>query len=74
VSELFVYLDGVRSGVVEESSGGNLSFRYDPDYRALPDPTPLSLSMPLAAAQHRKRAIWPYLQGLLPDNETALAS
>ncbi|WP_164520320.1 HipA domain-containing protein [Specibacter cremeus] len=69
---LNLYLDGTLCGAVEQTPSGNLTFRYDEPYRKLPDPTPLSLSMPLSVAVHKKRSILPFLQGLLPDNEEAL--
>jgi serine/threonine-protein kinase HipA len=72
VTELVVYLDGKRCGAVEQTPTGNITFRYDDEYRLQRGATPLSLSMPLAAATHQKRAILPYLQGLLPDSEEAL--
>lgn len=72
MTELRVYLDGELCGTVEQSSSGNITFRYEPAYRGGGEPTPLSLSMPLAASIHKKRAILPYLQGLLPDSEDAL--
>jgi serine/threonine-protein kinase HipA len=72
VAELDLYLDGERCGTVEQTPTGNMTFVYDEQYRSRPGATPLSLSMPLAAATHKKRAIFPYLQGLLPDSEEAL--
>ena len=69
---LSIYLDGTSCGTVEQSASGNLTFTYEAEYRVGSDPTPLSLSMPLAASAHKKRAILPYLQGLLPDSEDAL--
>lgn len=72
VKQLVVYLDGERCGTVEQTQAGNVSFRYDETYRLRDGATPLSLSMPLAAATHKKRAILPFLQGLLPDSEEAL--
>ncbi len=71
---LEVYLDGVLCGRLTQSSSGNLSFAYERAYRESPDPTPLSLSMPLAATTHKKRAVLPFLQGLLPDNDEALGA
>ncbi|MGP0223660.1 type II toxin-antitoxin system HipA family toxin [Paenarthrobacter sp. NCHU4564] len=65
-------MDGTLCGRVEQSSTGNLTFHYDSEYRAAPHSTPLSLSMPLAAATHKKRTVLPFLQGLLPDSEGAL--
>ena len=70
--QLAVYLDGTLCGHITQTSGGNLSFAYDPEYRVSTGATPLSLSMPLAAISHKKRAILPFLQGLLPDSEDAL--
>ena len=69
---LDVFMDGTACGRVEQSPSGNLTFRYKPEYQAIPDATPLSLSMPLAAASHKKRAVLPFLQGLLPDSDGAL--
>jgi serine/threonine-protein kinase HipA len=48
------------------------TFTYDDTYRAGPDPTPLSLSMPPAAARHRGAVVSAYLWGLLPDNDAVL--
>ncbi len=72
MKELDLYLDGILCGTVAQSSSGNLTFDYDEAYRTTPGVTPLSLSMPLAATSHKKRAILPFLQGLLPDNDDAL--
>lgn len=69
---LEVFMDGTLCGRVEQSSSGNLTFRYYPEYQAAPNATPLSLSMPLAATLHKKRNVLPFLQGLLPDSEGAL--
>ncbi|AKS35867.1 type II toxin-antitoxin system HipA family toxin [Mycolicibacterium goodii] len=69
VRTLRVYLDGIPVGTLSQSSQGALSFGYDSDYVAQPDPTPLSLSMPLLADRHRDKAVRAYLEGLLPDSE-----
>ncbi|QSZ52516.1 type II toxin-antitoxin system HipA family toxin [Paenarthrobacter sp. AT5] len=69
---LDVFMDGTLCGRVEQSASGNLVFDYLPEYQARRDATPLSLSMPLAARSHKKRAVLPFLQGLLPDSEGAL--
>ncbi|GCD20493.1 hypothetical protein CTKZ_20550 [Cellulomonas algicola] len=69
---LDVHLDGVRAGTLTMTAGGALGFRYEETYRAGADPTPLSLSMPLTSSVHEQRAVLPFLQGLLPDNEQAL--
>ena len=67
--QLLVYLDGVRIGTLSQSRQGSLGFTYDSDYLALPDPTPLSLSMPPHAGSHRNRVARAFLEGLLPDNQ-----
>ena len=46
---------------------------YADAWRAAPGAYPLSLSMPLAAAEHPHAAIDPFLWGLLPDNELVVA-
>ncbi|PZF79398.1 HipA domain-containing protein [Jiangella anatolica] len=73
-AELDVYLDGVRCGVLRQSSGGNLTFDYEDAYRAGRQPTPLSLSMPLAIATHANRVVRPFFAGLLTDNPQARAA
>lgn len=72
MTNLTVFLGGERAGNLTQSSSGDITFRYDSDYRDNDDSTPLSLSMPLAATLHKKRAVFPFLQGLLPDSQTAL--
>jgi serine/threonine-protein kinase HipA len=74
VKTLDVYLGGVLCGVVEQTSSGNLSFRYDGDYRTARGATPLSLSMPVAASHHPKRSVLPFMEGLLPDSSVALSA
>jgi serine/threonine-protein kinase HipA len=69
---LDVYLDGRFCGRLTQANDGNVTFEYDSAYRASDDATPLSLSMPLTAAVYKKRAVLPYLQGLLPDSNEAL--
>lgn len=51
---------------------GRLSLTYHDDWREADDAYPLSLSMPLAAADHGAATIEPFLWGLLPDNERVL--
>lgn len=68
---LTVFMNGVRCGVIEQDARGGVTFVHDENYLSGPDPTPLSLSMPLALRRHRKRAIVPFLDGLITDNATA---
>jgi serine/threonine-protein kinase HipA len=71
VSELIVLLDGREVGLVTYRRG-RLDFTYAETWRGGPGAYPLSLSMPLAAAEHPHAAIDPFLWGLLPDNEVVL--
>jgi serine/threonine-protein kinase HipA len=70
--ELVAILDGRETGRVLQDDRGRLSFTYNETWRAAADAYPLSISMPLALAQHRNPKIDPFLWGLLPDNEMIL--
>jgi serine/threonine-protein kinase HipA len=71
--ELVALLDGKEVGRVHSDASGRLSFVYGDDWRQAPDAYPLSLSMPLAAREHRRAVVEAFLWGLLPDNEHVLA-
>src|SRR5450755_3282680 len=51
-----------------ERDRGSLTFQYSTGYLQERSPTPLSLSMPLAATPYTKRHIEAFLKGLLPDS------
>lgn len=68
---LIALLDSQRVGIVHREQG-RLSFRYDEAWQASPAAYPLSLSMPLAAAEHGHRPVEAFLWGLLPDNQLVL--
>lgn len=70
--ELCVLLNGVAVGALRRERAGRLRFVYDDGYRRDPAATPLSLSMPLAVAEHTHATISPWLTGLLPDNPDVL--
>jgi serine/threonine-protein kinase HipA len=72
MSELAVLLNGLEVGQVRQEKG-RLSFSYHSDWRNMKGAIPLSLSMPLAAADHPHSAIEPFIWGLLPDNEHVLS-
>ncbi|HVY43695.1 MAG TPA: type II toxin-antitoxin system HipA family toxin [Hyphomicrobiaceae bacterium] len=72
--ELRVLIDGKEIGTVVQDARGKFRFTYDEDYRRKKTAIPLSLSMPLTAAQHDDKAIRPYMWGLLPDNDDTLTS
>lgn len=68
---LNVFLDGELTGQLNQDKSGNLTFTYEEAYRLSPGSTPLSLSMPLSFPQHAKRAVLPFFDGLLTDNDNA---
>ena len=61
-----------QAGIVEQNPSGALRFRYHDAWRSAADAYPLSLSMPLAAAEHRHDVVTAFLWGLLPDNSRTL--
>lgn len=65
--QLFAFLHGVRVGVFTQDP--QLTFAYDPHYLADPDATPLSLTMPPAGGRYRQAVVFPWLDGLLPDDQ-----
>jgi len=70
--ELIALLGGREIGRVHQEAKARLTFTYDRAWRAADEAYPLSLSMPLAAAEHGPGVVEPFLWGLLPDNERVL--
>lgn len=58
-----------RMGQVLRDTRGRLRFVYDDAWRSARGSYPLSLSMPLALAEHPHAVVDAYLWGLLPDND-----
>src|ERR1700738_3172294 len=71
-TELIALLNGREIGRVRRDKGGRLSFIYDDGWRDARGAYPLSISMPIAAAEHGHAIIEAFLWGLLPDNEVIL--
>ena len=70
-NQLIALLDGREVGTVQYKNA-RLSFVYNDAWRADPNAYPLSLSMPLASAEHGHARIEAFLWGLLPDNDRVL--
>ena len=70
--QLVALLGGRAVGYVRRDRRGRLSFIYNDDWRYARGAYPLSVSMPLAAAEHGHAAVEAFLWGLLPDNEFVL--
>lgn len=68
---LEVLVAGELAGRVTSVSG-RLRLRYHDAYRAGADPTPLSVNLPVALAEHGHDAVSAFLWGLLPDNDRVL--
>lgn len=74
MSTALVALLGAREiGRIQRDKRGRLVFLYAEDWREAPEAHPLSLSMPLAAAEHGHAVTEAFLWGLLPDNEAILS-
>jgi len=69
---LMVLLNGVNMGRIYKEKQERLSFAYDHEYLESGLGIPLSLSMPIVQQIHGHDAIYPFLWGLLPDNEQVL--
>jgi len=70
--ELVAVTNGREIGRVVRDGRGRLTFVYAEAWRRARGAYPLSLTMPLAAAEHGHRPIESFLWNLLPDNEAVL--
>jgi len=71
--KLYVFCGQQKMGhLLRNRKRDRLAFHYDEDWRLNLAAFPLSLSMPLAAAEHGHEAVESFLWGLLPDNEGVL--
>jgi serine/threonine-protein kinase HipA len=69
VTDLSVHMHGRLVGTLNAADRRNLRFTYDTAYTADPATTPLSVSMPLRVSPYSHATIYPYLWGLLPDDD-----
>lgn len=72
MDRLLVLIGDQVAGELMRDRPGRLAFTYDDTYRSQPEPTPLSLSMPLPVRHHTDQAVTAWLWGLLPDNDRVL--
>lgn len=68
--QLAVLLGGEQVALLERTRS-TLRLTYSGEHRS-PDATPLSLSLPPTLGSHTGRAVEAYLDGLIPDNDSAL--
>ena len=69
---LSVWLAGQPIGRLSRGASRRLSFSYEPDWWQSADAYPLSLSLPLTAAEHGGRTLSAFLWGLLPESPLVL--
>lgn len=67
---LDVYLHQIRAAHVTQGTGGALSLEYSPEYIAVGGPS-LSTSLPVRAHPYTNKATKAFLEGLIPESESA---
>lgn len=72
IRELVALINGEEIGRVHRDKRGRFAFVYAEAWREAAGAHPLSLSMPLAAAEHGHAVTEAFLWGLLPDNAAIL--
>lgn len=68
--ELYIYMNGVRVGILVRESTGSLAFSYADDWLNSENTRPISLSMPLTQVSYKGNLVESFFDNLLPDNET----
>jgi serine/threonine-protein kinase HipA len=68
-AELFVYMNGIKVGLLSRASTGKLAFRYEPIWLRSKSGRPLSLSMPLTEQTYSGDIVENYFDNLLPDSQ-----
>ena len=61
-----VFYSGKKAGILIRTDSG-YTFDYLPDYAALPQAEPVSLSLPLSGRQFQSKKLFPFFSGLLPE-------
>lgn len=74
MAELRVLICGNVVGRVEQTEAGDLELTYEESWQDRSDSYPLSLSMPLSVQEHGDDVVRPFMEGLLPDNDSVLKS
>lgn len=68
MKSLSVFMNGYLVGkLIQEKSGANI-FQYHPNWLNTSGARPISLSMPLRAAQYTGEVVFNFFDNLLPDN------
>ncbi|MDA0313128.1 MAG: HipA N-terminal domain-containing protein [Gemmatimonadetes bacterium] len=72
MTELRVLIGGDFVGIVEQQKSGDLALTYERAWQERDDSYPLSISMPLVQQVHGDPVVRPFMEGLLPDNNSVL--
>ena len=67
---LRVLLNNRLVGQLSKAPGGEIAFRYDPDWLSWPHALPVSLSLPMQETPYRGAPVTALLDNLLPDVDT----
>lgn len=68
-SELYMFMNGVKVGLLSRASSGKLGLRYDESWLNSESGRALSLSLPLTDQDHTSDAVENYFDNLLPDSQ-----
>ena len=68
-SELFIFMNGEKVGLLSRASHGKLELRYDEKWLNSKSGRPLSLSLPLTDQAYSGDAVENYFDNLLPDSQ-----
>ncbi len=68
-SDLFVYMNGEKVGLLSRAPNGKLSFRYHASWLRSRSGRPISLSMPLTEQPYSDDIVENYFDNLLPDSQ-----
>lgn len=68
-SELFIFMNGEKVGLLSRPSSGKLELRYDRNWLNSESGRPLSLSLPLTDQVYSGDVVENYFDNLLPDNQ-----
>lgn len=68
-SELYVFMNGLRVGILKRQLSGALSFSYYLDWLERNNARPISLSLPLSEITYVGPNVYHFFENLLPDNQ-----
>src|SRR3989338_9727672 len=67
--ELYLYLNGIRVGILLRESTGQMRFTYDSEWLNFKNTRPISLSLPLTETPYLGHIVDSFFDNLLPDND-----